>query len=160
MTYLSAITLVHTALSLVAILVGVPAVAGLFRPGGAPAARSAFLWTAGLTSVTGFMFPDLSVTPAVITGVVALLILAATLIAARSAGPSAPARRVFAAGMVASLYLLVFVGIAQAFQKIPALHALAPTGSEPAFAVAQLAALAGFVLLGVRATRAARPALA
>jgi hypothetical protein len=55
--------------------------------------------------------------------------------------------------MVVSLYLLVFVLIAQLFAKVPALNALAPTGSEPPFAVAQLICLAVFVWIGWRALR-------
>ena len=48
-----------------------------------------------------------------------------------------------------ALYLNVFVGIVQAFQKVPALKALAPTQSEPPFAVTQLVVLALFVLLTI-----------
>jgi hypothetical protein len=36
-----------------------------------------------------------------------------------------------------ALYLNCFVAVVQFFQKIPALHALAPKGNEPPFAVAQ-----------------------
>jgi MFS family permease len=46
-----------------------------------------------------------------------------------------------------SLYLNVFV--VQLFQKVPALKALAPTQSEPPFAVTQLVVLALFVLLTI-----------
>jgi hypothetical protein len=35
-----------------------------------------------------------------------------------------------------ALYLNCFVAVVQSFLKIPALHALAPTGSEPPFVVA------------------------
>ena len=66
------------------------------------------------------------------------------------------ARGVYAAGMVASLYLLVFVAIVQAFQKIGVLNRLAPTGSELPFAAVQLATLILFVVLGVRAARGRR----
>ena len=48
-----------------------------------------------------------------------------------------------------SLYLNVFVLIVQLFQKVPALKALAPTQSEPPFAVTQLVVLALFVLLTI-----------
>ena len=36
-----------------------------------------------------------------------------------------------------ALYLNVFVGVVQAFQKVSFLHPLAPNGSEPPFAIAQ-----------------------
>ena len=50
-----------------------------------------------------------------------------------------------------SLYLNVFVLVAQLFQKVTALNALAPTQSEPPFAVTQLVVLAIFVLLTILA---------
>jgi hypothetical protein len=53
---------------------------------------------------------------------------------------------------VVALYLNVFVLIAQLFQKVPQLKALAPTQSEPPFAVTQLGVLVLFVLLGIVAT--------
>jgi hypothetical protein len=55
--------------------------------------------------------------------------------------------------MLIGTYLLAFVTIVQAFQKIPALHALAPTQSELPFAVAQLVTLAVFLGLGLLAIR-------
>jgi hypothetical protein len=52
---------------------------------------------------------------------------------------------------VMSLYLNVFVLIVQTFQKVPALRELAPTQSEPPFAISQLIVLVMFVVLGYRA---------
>jgi hypothetical protein len=50
---------------------------------------------------------------------------------------------------VISLNLNVFVLIAQAFQKVPGLKAVAPTQSEPPFLITQAVALTVFVLLGI-----------
>jgi hypothetical protein len=50
---------------------------------------------------------------------------------------------------VIALYFNVFVLVAQLFQKVPALKALAPTQSEPPFKIAQLAVLIIFVLIGI-----------
>jgi hypothetical protein len=47
----------------------------------------------------------------------------------------------------------VFVLIAQSFLKVPALHELAPTGSEPPFAVAQGIVFVIFIALTVLALR-------
>jgi hypothetical protein len=58
---------------------------------------------------------------------------------------------------LAALYLNVFVGVVQAFQKLPFLQPLAPTQSEPPFAVAQLAVLAVFLVLGFAALRRFQP---
>ncbi len=48
----------------------------------------------------------------------------------------------------------------QAFDKIAPLKALAPTGSEPPFLVAQLVVLAAFVALGFVAAKRFHPMLA
>ena len=49
---------------------------------------------------------------------------------------------------VLALYLNVFVLIVQLFMKVPALKEMAPTQSEPPFAITQLVVLLLFVLLG------------
>jgi hypothetical protein len=43
-----------------------------------------------------------------------------------------------------------------ASEKVPALRAIAPTQSEPAFAIAQLAALVLFIVLGIVAVVGSR----
>jgi hypothetical protein len=47
--------------------------------------------------------------------------------------------------------------VAQGFMKIPALHALAPTGSEPPFAIVQGIVLLIFIALGIAAAIKFRP---
>lgn len=64
--------------------------------------------------------------------------------------------RVFVLGSVLALWLNVSVLIAQLFAKVPALHALAPTQSEPPFGIIQLVVLGVFVVLGLRASRRSR----
>jgi hypothetical protein len=59
---------------------------------------------------------------------------------------------------VFALYLNVFVGVVQAFQKIPALNALAPKGSEPPFLAAQLVVLISFIAFGYLAVKRFHPA--
>jgi hypothetical protein len=59
-----------------------------------------------------------------------------------------------------ALYLNVFVGVIQAFDKLPFLHSLAPTQSEPPFLIAQLLVLAAFVTCGFLAVRRFDPAIA
>ena len=66
-------------------------------------------------------------------------------------------RWIYVAGAVLALYLNVFVGIVQAFQKLPFLRSLAPTQSEPPFVVSQLVVLALFGLLGIMAVRRFHP---
>jgi uncharacterized membrane protein SirB2 len=52
-----------------------------------------------------------------------------------------------------ALYLNGFVAVVQAFMKVPALKALAPTQKEPPFLVAQLIVLAVFVVLTILAMK-------
>ena len=49
---------------------------------------------------------------------------------------------------VMALYFNVFVLVVQSFQKVPALAVLAPTQSDPPFAVAELIVLVAFLALG------------
>ena len=51
------------------------------------------------------------------------------------------------------LYLNVFVLVVQLFLKVPALKAIAPTQSDPPFAIAQGIVLLLFVGLGIAAVR-------
>ena len=66
-------------------------------------------------------------------------------------------RWIYVGAAVASLWLNVFVGVAQSFQKLPFLHDFAPTGSEPPFLIAQLVVLVVFVGLGALAARRFHP---
>ena len=56
-------------------------------------------------------------------------------------------------GVLLALYLNVSVAVVQAFLKIPALKALAPTQKEPPFLIAQLVLLVLFVGLTIFATK-------
>ncbi|WP_424813515.1 hypothetical protein [Roseococcus sp. YIM B11640] len=147
---------IHTAISFIAIGAGVVVVYELLRSGPSPFWTGLFLLTAILTSVTGYFFPFNGLLPSHIVGAIALVVLAVVLVARYLFGLRGGWRKVDAAGMVASLYFLVFVLVAQAFAKVPALHVLAPTQSEPPFAIAQLAVLVLFIGLGIGATRASR----
>jgi hypothetical protein len=52
-----------------------------------------------------------------------------------------------------AFYFNVFVLVVQSFMKVPVLHALAPTQSEPPFAIAQGAVLLVFIAAGTLAVR-------
>jgi hypothetical protein len=56
-------------------------------------------------------------------------------------------------GAVLALYFNVFVAIVQAFAKLAPLKALAPTQTEPPFAVAQGLTLLVFIGLSILAAR-------
>jgi hypothetical protein len=157
MTYLSFITFLHTAISLIAIPLGIGAVRRLFAPETPAFWTTWFLWTAFLTSATGFIFPFIGITPAFVVGILATAILVAVYLARGKQPQGTLWRWTWAGGMVASLYLLVFVLIVQMFLKIGALNALAPTGTEPPFAIVQGITLLVFIGLGIQALRRYRP---
>ena len=153
MNYVGILTLVHTVLSFAALLTGAVVVSSLFTKGSGKQLLQTFLVTATATSVTGFFFPFHGMTPAIYVGIVACIILAAVFAAKPRVTGSRLWSVVYAGGLVASEYLLVFVTIAQAFTKIPALHAAAPTLQESPFKLSQGVALVALVLIGVVSVR-------
>ncbi|MDR3495560.1 MAG: hypothetical protein P4L82_13265 [Ancalomicrobiaceae bacterium] len=144
----SAFTWVHTIISLVAIVAGYYVVGDLIGKRRAGNWTEIFLVTIIATSVTGFFFRSASFGPPQVVGALSLIVLAAVLAAAYVFHFAGPWRWVYAVGIVVALYFDVFVLVAQLFQKVHALKALAPTGSEPPFAIVQLIVLVAFVYLG------------
>jgi len=109
--------------------------------------------------VTGFMFPFTGFLPSHGVGVIALVILAVSLLALYAFRLAGAWRSVFVVSALISLYLNVFVLVVQGFLKVPALNALAPQGSEPPFLIAQIVVLAIFVGLIVLAVKRFRLAV-
>jgi hypothetical protein len=150
---MSTFVLVHVVISLIALVSGFVVVYGLLTSRQLEGWTLIYLVTIVATSVTGFFLPADRFLPSHAVGIISLVILAAA-IAGRYVFHLAGAWRwIYAAGLVAALYLDAFVAIVQAFQKISALHALAPTQSEPPFAIVQVVVLVAFVVLGVLAAR-------
>jgi hypothetical protein len=154
---LETFTLVHVAISLVGILAGLIALFAMIGGRGLPAVTGLFLAATVLTSVTGYFFPSAAFGPPQIIGAVSLVVLAAALYALYGRHLAGLWRPVYVITATIALYLNCFVGVVQAFQKIPALNLLAPTGTEPPFAVAQGGVLVLFVLMGFLAVRNFRP---
>ncbi len=150
---LSAFTLFHVVLSLVGILSGFVVMAGFLTAKRSNGWTALFLTTTALTSVTGFLFPFHKFLPSHAVGIVSLLVLAVTIPALYVFHLAGPWRRIYVIGAVISLYLNVFVLIAQAFMKISALKALAPTQSEPPFLGAQVVVMLIFIVVGVLAAK-------
>lgn len=92
-------------------------------------------------------------TPGIILGIISLVVLAGTLFALYGKKLAGGWRTVFVITAVIAEWLNFFVLIAQLFEKVPALHALAPTNTEGPFKIAQLTALIVFVVLGFLATK-------
>jgi len=148
-----AFTTLHVLISLVAILTGLIVLAGMLRSANWPALTATFLATTVLTSATGFLFHSKAFGPPHAVGVLSLILLAVALFALYGQKLGGLWRPVYVGCAVASLYLNVFVLVAQAFGKIGALKALAPTQTEPPFLIAQATTLILFVVLGVFAVR-------
>jgi len=148
-------TLFHVALSLVAFIAGIVVVRGLLQNREAGGWTTAFLVTAVATNVTGFGFPFVKLLPSHIVGIIALVVLAVTILARYAFARAGFWRWVYAGGLVLSLFFDTFVLVAQAFGKIPALNLLAPTGSEPPFAIAEAVTLVVFAVIGFLAVRRA-----
>ena len=144
-------TFVHVVLSLIGIFSGFVVVFGLLAGKRLDGWTALFLVSTVATSVTGFLFPFHRFLPSHGVGILSLLVLAIAILARYALHLAGAWRRIYAATAVISLYLNVFVLIAQAFQKVPGLKAMAPTQSEPPFLVTQAVALAVFVLLGIGA---------
>ncbi len=137
----------HTWLSLIAIAAGFPVAAAMLDGRISPRWNGIYLSTAIATSATGFAFPFTGVLPSHIFGVISLALLLPAgygLYVKRLEGSW---RRSYAIATMIALYLLVFVAVVQAFLKAPALQALAPTQTEPPFAIAQAVLLAIFAVL-------------
>jgi hypothetical protein len=66
-------------------------------------------------------------------------------------------RWIFVVTAVIAQYFNSFVLVVQSFLKIPPLHALAPQGNEPPFAIAQGAVLLFYIVIGTLAVRHFRP---
>lgn len=148
---LSTFTFVHVLLSLIGIAAGFVVVAGLLGSKRMDGWTAIFLSTTVLTSVTGFGFPVKQFLPSHAIGILSLIVLAAAILARYTYALAGVWRRVYVICSMIALYFNVFVAVVQSFLKVPALHALAPTGSEPAFVVAQSVVLLLFVGLGVLA---------
>jgi hypothetical protein len=143
----------HTWLSLIAIAAGIPVAAALLRGEASRGWSGLYLATAIATSATGFLFPFTGVLPSHIFGVISLLLLLPATYALYGKALVGGWGRLYAIAAMLALYLLAFVAVVQAFLKTPALNAIAPTQSEPPFAIAQGVLLVVFTALTWLAAR-------
>ena len=150
-------TLIHIIISLAGIA------AGLVVVGGWLSGRHFRFWTPFfpattiLTSVTGFFFPIKGLTPGLVVGVISLLLLIGTLYALCVGRLTGIWRAIYVITAITALYLNFFVLIAQLFQRVPALQALAPTQAEPPFAATQGIVFLFFLILGIASVKSFQP---
>ena len=148
---LSAFTIFHVLISLVAIGSGIPVVYGLLTSKRLEGWTLLFLTTTVATSVTGFFFSIHGFTRGHAVGILSLILLTFSILARYRFALAGGWRRTYAVTAVTALYLNVFVLIVQLFEKVPGLKALAPTQSEAPFKVTQLMALIAFAALAILA---------
>jgi hypothetical protein len=154
---LATFTQFHVIISLIGIGSGILVLIGMLQAKLMPKITAVFLATTVATSVTGFMFPFTSFGPPEIVGVISLIALIVAILALYSFKLAGSWRRVYVATALFALYLNVFVGVVQTFQKVPFFNALAPTQKEPPFAIAQGIVLVAFIALGIAAARKFHP---
>ena len=146
---LSPFTKLHVVISLIGTVSGLVVMFGLLSSRKFNGWTALFLISTVLTSVTGLFFPFNGVTPGIVLAIISLVLLAVAIVARYARHLSGAWRWIYVVTATISLYLNVFVLVAQLFQKVTALKALAPTQSEPPFAITQLVVLAIFVLLTI-----------
>jgi hypothetical protein len=153
---LAIFTLIHILISLGGIVSGLVVLGGWLAGKQYRGWTGFFLATTVATSVTGFFFPFQGLTPAFAVGAISLFILATAIYALYGRRLSGAWARIYIISALTALYLNFFVLVAQLFQKTPALKELAPTQTEPPFAVSQAIVLVLFAVLGIAAVRKSR----
>jgi len=154
----SAFTTLHVVISLIGIATGLVVLWGMLNGRDVGGLTALFLATTILTNVTGFMFPFNQLLPSHFVGGISLVVLAIALFALYGKALSGGWRSIYIVTATVALYLNVFVGVVQAFQKFGFLQALAPTQSETPFVIAQLVVLVLFAILGYLALKRYHPA--
>jgi hypothetical protein len=154
---LTAFTLFHVAISLVAIVAGIVVLFGLLASKRLDGWNALFLTTTVATSATGFFFPVHHFMPSHGVGILSLIILPIAIFAWYKRRLAGAWRWIYVVTAMVSLYLNVFVLIVQSFLKIPVLKPLAPTQTEPPFKLTQLLVLVIFTVLTVLAVIRFRP---
>jgi uncharacterized membrane-anchored protein len=146
-------TMIHVLISLIGIGAGVVVLFGMLNGKPLNGITAIFLATTVLTSVTGYGFPSEHLLPSQIIGGLSLIVLVIAILARYSFRMAGPWRKIYVITASIALYFNVFVLVAQSFMKVPSLHALAPTQSEPPFAIAQGIVLVTFIVLTILAIK-------
>jgi hypothetical protein len=150
---MSPLTFVHVLLSLIGIAAGFVVAFGLMAAKPLSSWTALFLSTTVLTSATGFLLPASHFMPSHAIGILSLVVLAIAIFARYARHLSGGWRRTYVITAMISQYLNVFVLVAQLFMKVPALKAMAPTGSEPPFLVSQVTVMIFFIILTILAAK-------
>jgi hypothetical protein len=149
----STYTLLHVAISLIGIASGLIVLYGMLTANRMDRLTAVFLATTALTSLTGFAFPNEHITPGIVIGILSLIVLAVAILARYTLHMRGAWRSIYVITAAIALYFNCFVFVVQSFEKVPVLHALAPTQKEPPFGIAQLILLVVFIALTIMAVK-------
>jgi len=145
----------HVLLSFFGLLAGVVVLIALCRGRRLSTWDALLLSCTLLISLTGLPLPSPPGTPtpdpARVLSVIELVVVTVAAFALYSRRLAGAWRGVYVVTMVLAVYFNFFVAVVQAFLKIDFLHALAPTGKEPPFVIAQAVTLVLFVAIGIAA---------
>ncbi len=143
-------TVIHVIISLAGIISGFVVIDGFLKAKRLDGWNAFFLVMTIATSVTGFFFPNKTITPGQIVGAISLVLLVIAVLARYPLRFSSGAGRwLYLITAILAQYFNFAVLIIQSFQKVGVLKELAPTQSEPPFLIAQGAALVLFVVLAI-----------
>ena len=142
-------TIIHTLISLIAIFTGIVVLFGMIAGKRLDGWTKWFLITAVATTINGFFFPFHGFTPAIGLGIISLPFLTITIFARYLKHLAGAWRWIYVIGAVICLYFNLFVLVVQLFEKVLALHAIAPTQTESPFKLTQLAVLVLSALLAI-----------
>jgi hypothetical protein len=142
-------TIIHTLISVAGIFSGFVVMFGLLAGKRLDGWTKWFFITTVATSVTGFGFPLHHFGAPHVVGIISLIVLAVAIYARYPRQLAGAWRWIYVVSAMIALYLNVFVGVVQAFQKVPALQSLAPTQSEPPFQLTQLVTLLLFTVITI-----------
>jgi hypothetical protein len=150
----------HVAICFVAFLAGAVVLTAFCAGRRQPTWEAVLLLSTALVCLTGIPIPAPPGTPtpdpAQVLGIIELVIVIVAAVALYVGHLARAWRSFYVVAVVLAVYFNVFVGVTQAFLKVGFLHALAPTGKEPPFLVAQLLTLVLFVVVGVTAFKGMR----
>lgn len=138
----------HVLISLLALLAGACFSLALLKHKPGALLHSLFWWLTLLTSLSGVILPAEQFLPSHLFAILSLLVLALSGYAWWKTTLTGGWRIGFIVCSLFAFYLNTFVAVVQAFMKLPPLQQLAPTQSEPPFAIAQGLLLLLILVLG------------
>jgi hypothetical protein len=147
----------HVVLSLIGIASGLVVVYGLLTDRALGSWTALFLATTILTDITGFPLAPFGFDPPRAVGIISLVFLAIAVIALYVFSLASAWRWIYVVSALVALYLNCFVAVIQSFMKVPFVHDLAPTQTEPPFVIAQVVVLVIFIAFGFFSVRSFHP---